>query len=93
MDHFRVGHRRAPEVAGVEGDVELGSKVVQQRGQATGGGGAEHVEVGADEHGVCVVLGQPGGEAPVAVADTVGRSRVKRRDRHLERVEQRALPA
>ena len=39
-----------------------------------------------------VVLGQPRGEAPVAVAHTVGRSRVKRRDRRLERVEQRALP-
>ena len=57
------------------GDVQLGLKVVQQGGDGLGGGGgAEHVEVGADEHGVRVVLGQPRGEAPVAVAYAVGRS-------------------
>ena len=39
-----------------------------------------------------VVLGQPRGEAPVAVVDTAGCSRVKRCDRRLKGVEQRALP-
>ena len=93
VDHGGVGHARAPEVVGVEVMFSWVRRSSSRAGTASGGGGAaEHVEVGADEHGVRVVLGQPRGEAPVAVADTVRRSRVKRGDRRLKGVEQRALP-
>ena len=73
-----VGHGRAPAVADVECQVKLGSKVVEKVGQLPSRrAAAEHVEIGAYEHRVHSVLGQPRRQSAVQIADPTRRGRIE----------------